>query len=161
MENWRPEEENIIKDIRNYFRPKKEQNYTAIKDVRKLFRLEQETKAINDRILRDVENLFEHNKGENCYKPERISNFWSNFWSKSYIEYESKSDRNKSLSVEEYLNKVRLYLKDIINNLKKSDSCKIQLTISNNFISSIDNDNIKKLITKKLMINDEADEIIK
>ena len=29
------------------------------------------------------------------------------------------------LSVEEYLNKIRPYLKDIINNLKKSDTRKI------------------------------------
>ena len=30
------------------------------------------------------------------------------------------------LSVEEYLDKTRTYLKDIINNLKKSDTSKIQ-----------------------------------
>ena len=46
----------------------------------------------------------------------RVSNFWSN----NYIEYESNSDRNKTLSVE-YLNKIRPYLKDM-NNLKKSDT---------------------------------------
>ena len=43
------------------------------------------------------------------------------------------------LSVDEYLNKIRTYLKDIINSLKKSDMWKIQLTIANNFISSRDN----------------------
>ena len=32
MKNLRPEEENIIKDIRNLFRLKIELNYTAIKD---------------------------------------------------------------------------------------------------------------------------------
>ena len=48
----------------------------------------------------------------------RINNFWSN----NYIEYESNSDKNKTLSVEEYLNKFRPCLKDIINNLKKSDT---------------------------------------
>ena len=37
-------------------------------------------------------------------------------------------------------NKFRPYLKDIINNLKKSGTCKIQLTIVNNVIPSIDND---------------------
>ena len=31
-----------------------------------------------------------------------------------------KGDRNKTSSVEEYLDKVRPYLKDVINNLKKS-----------------------------------------
>ena len=42
MENPRPEEENITKDIRN------------------VFRREKETKAIKDRILRNIKNLFEH-----------------------------------------------------------------------------------------------------
>ena len=43
------------------------------------------------------------------------------------------------LLVKEYLNKIRLYLKGSINNLKKYDTWKIQLTIAINFISSKDN----------------------
>ena len=62
MRNPRPEEENIIKDIRNHFRLKKELNYTAVKDIRNIFKLEKETEAIKDRILRDIKNLFEHEK---------------------------------------------------------------------------------------------------
>ena len=54
---------------------------------------------------------------ENYYKPVRVSIFWSN----NYIEYKSSGDANKTLSVEEYLNKIRPYLKDIIDNLKNSD----------------------------------------
>ena len=69
------------------------------------------------------------------YKLVRVINFWSN----NYIEYENNSNRNKTLSLEEYLNKIRPYLKDI-NNLKKSDKQKIQLAISINSISFIDND---------------------
>ena len=42
--------------------------------------------------------------------------------------------------MEEYLNKVRPYLKDIINDVTKSDSWKIQLTIAINVISSKNND---------------------
>ena len=76
MQSLSLEEENIIKDIRN------------------LFRLKKETKAIKDRILRDIENLFEHEKQEkNYYKPVRVSAFWSN----NYIEFESRGDRNKTL----------------------------------------------------------------
>ena len=41
------------------------------------------------------------------------------------------------VSVEEYLNKISSYLKYTINNFKKSDTWKIQLTIANNFISSL------------------------
>ena len=88
------------------------------------------------------------------------------FRSKSYIEYESNSsNRNKALPVEEYLNKIAPYLKGIINNLKKSDAWKIQLTIANNSIFSIDNDEQRLMHSKsgsiEIMINYEADEVIK
>ena len=53
------EEINIIKDIRNLFRLKKELNSTAIKDIRKLFRLGNETIA-QLKIHRDIKNVFEH-----------------------------------------------------------------------------------------------------
>ena len=50
----------------------------------------------------------------------------------------------------------------IINNLKKSDTWKIQLKIANNFISSIDNYKERvmhsKSDSKEIMINDETDE---
>ena len=81
------------------------------------------------------------------------------------MEYESNSDRNKTLSVEEYLNKIRTYLKDIINNLQKSDTWKIQFTIANNFISSIDNDEEHVIHSKydniEIMINDKVGEVMK
>ena len=64
-----------------------------------------------------------------------------------------------------YLNENRLYLKDIINNLKKSETWKIQLAIANNFISSIYNDEEHVMHSKsdniEIMINDEADEVTK
>ena len=60
MENPRPEEDKIIKDIRNIFRLEKELNYSAIIYIRNLFKLEKDTKAIKDRILRDIKNFFEH-----------------------------------------------------------------------------------------------------
>ena len=85
------EEENIIKDIGNLFRLKKQLNYTAIKDIRNLFRHEKETKIITNRTLRDIKNLFEHEEEENYYNPARGSNFWSS----NYIEYESNCDRIK------------------------------------------------------------------
>ena len=35
------------------------------------------------------------------------------------MEYESNSYRNKTLSVEEYLNKIRPYVQDVIDDLKR------------------------------------------
>ena len=47
-----------------------------------------------------------------------------------------------------------------MNNLKKSDTWKIQLTIANNFISSIDNDEEHVMHSKsdntEIMINDKV-----
>ena len=46
-----------------------------------------------------------HENEENYYKPLRVSNVWSN----NYIEYKTNSDRNKTISVQEYLNKIGSY----------------------------------------------------
>ena len=74
MENLNLEEENIIKDISHFFRIKEELNYTTIKDIRNLFRLGKETRAIKDRILGDIKNIFEHEE-ENHNNSIRISSF--------------------------------------------------------------------------------------
>ena len=105
MESLSLKEENIIKYKRNFFRLKTEQNYT---DIRIFFRLEKEIKAIEDRLLRDIKNVFEH-KEENYYKPVRVNNFWSN----NYVAYKSNGGRKKTISVEKYLDKMRPYLRDI------------------------------------------------
>ena len=100
MENSRPREEKIIKVIRN------------------IFRLKKQVKGIKYIVLRNIMNLSKHEEGENYYKPVRLNNFWSN----NYIEYKSNGDKNRIISVKEYLDKIRPYLKDIINELKKPDT---------------------------------------
>ena len=69
------------------------------------------------RTVRDIRKLFKHEK-EDHYKTVRIGKLWSDY----YIKYKSDGERNKTLSTEEYLNKVRPYLKDIIRYLKKYDT---------------------------------------
>ena len=55
-------------------------------------------------MLRDIMNLFEHKEyREDYYEPVIVNNYLSN----NYYEYTSKGDRNKTLSVEEYFNKIR------------------------------------------------------
>ena len=56
---------------------------------------------------------YEKEEGKYC-KSVRVNNFWSN----NYIEYKSNGDKNRMLSVEEYLDKIRPYLRNIINDLK-------------------------------------------
>ena len=112
--------------------------------------------------LENIKNLFEYEKEEeNNNKPVRVNNFLSN----NYIECESNGDRNKTLSVEEQLYKIRPYLRDIINVLKQSDTWKIQLTITINFISSKDDNDEGCVMHSKsdnieIMISNETDKII-
>ena len=62
-----------------------------IKDTRNFFRLKKEIKGITCIILRDIQNLFEHEEEENYYKSVRVKNFWSN----NSTEYKSIGDINK------------------------------------------------------------------
>ena len=62
--------------------------------------------------------------------------------------------------------KIISYLKDIKNNLKKSDTRKIQSALTNDSISSMDNDEEHVIHSKsddniEIMINDEQDEVVK
>ena len=107
----------------------------TIKEIKNLFQLENENKATEDIILRYIRNSFENEEEKIYYKPARVDKFWT----KNYIEYKINDDRNKKISWR-ISQKISLYLKDIINTLKNSDTWKIQLAISNTFIFSIDND---------------------
>ena len=65
MENTRPEEEKISKDIEN------------------LFRIKKENKGSKDVVLRSIKSLFEYKKEEeNHHKPAKVNNCWKN----NYIE---------------------------------------------------------------------------
>ena len=47
--------------------------------------------------------------------------------------YKNNGYKYKTISIKEYLDEIKPYLKDIINNLKKSDTWKIQSTKAINF----------------------------
>ena len=102
----REKEDNIIKDIKNLCRLRKAVDGSATKDIRNLFRRRKGNKTIKDKIIADIKAFEEE---DNYYKPIKIGNVWKNY----YIEYESNSDKSKSLSVKEYLIKIKLYLEDI------------------------------------------------
>ena len=65
-----------------------------------------------------------------CYKPIRVGNCWNS----NYIDYERNGDRNGNLSVKEYLNEIKPYLRDMITDLQKSCMWEVHLTIAINFI---------------------------
>ena len=83
----------------------------------------------------------------------------------NYIQYESKGDKGKNLSVKRYLKMIKPYLSDLMNNHKTpglakyhsgnkswleetSTEWKIRLTMAINFISSKDSDETRTMHTK-------------
>ena len=83
---------------------------------KKSFSTKNRIETIKDRVIRDIRVLFEQE--DYYYKAIRVDSFWNN----NYIEYESNDDRNKILSVKEYL-------RNIITDLQKSGTWKVQLLI--------------------------------
>ena len=63
------------------------------------------------------------------YKPAIVKSDYDN----NYIEYRSEGD--KLLTIEEYLDLVKPYLKELINDHQSKGEWKIQLTAQINFIS--------------------------
>ena len=134
------------------------------------------------RNIGDIRNLFNgvalNGIDENHYKPIRTKSAFNG----NYIEYESKGDKDKNLSPKEYLDMIRPYLSDIINNHKTPKNLrvhssnevidyetqfgewKIQLTMSINFISSKDSDETRNMHTKsdniEIMMGSETHDII-
>ena len=100
----------------------------------------------------------------------------------NYLEYESKGDKDKNLSPEEYLDMIRPYLSDIINDHKTPKKLKfhssngvadyetqfaewkIQLTMQINFISSKDSGETRTMYTNsrnvETMTSSETNDII-
>ena len=112
-----------------------------------------------DKILRDIRTVFESE--EIYYETIRICNAFSS----NYIEYESNRDKEKTLSIEDYLDKIEPYLNDLTDDLKTQGEWEIQLTMSSNFISSKDSKETrimhKTSDNVEIMISNETNEIIK
>ena len=83
-----------------------------IKDTKSLFRL-QIYKGIKGKIIRNIRTLFESDE-ENSYKSVSIGNAFNSF----YNEYESNGGKDKTQSIEEYLDEIRPCLSNTIKNLK-------------------------------------------
>ena len=64
--------------------------------------------------IRDVKDLFDLSIDEDYYKPIITKGSFNS----SYIQYESRGDKGKNLSIKQYLDTIRPYLSDIINNYK-------------------------------------------
>ena len=153
---------NLTELEKNLFKTKKYYNYDDI-----------EYKGIIN-----VRDLFNLSIDEDYYKPIIARGAFNS----SYIQYESRGNKGKNLSIKEYLNMIKPYLSDIINYHKThglvryhsdnktwveetSSKWKIQLTMAINFISCKDSDETRTMHTKifnvEIMMGSKTDEIIK
>ena len=87
--------------------------------------------------------MFEEINDYDYYKPILVKSSFN----EGYKEYESRGDKDKTLSIEQYLNKIIPYLKELINNHKAinngSNEWKIQLNMCIKFVSLIDTKDIR------------------
>ena len=112
----------MLKNIEKYFKNLK-------KDLNKI-------KKYHYNITSDILRLFNETSKEDYDEPIEIKSALDG----NYIEYKSRRDNNDNLLLEEYLNTIRPYLKDMIDNHKAHSEWKIQLVIKINFISSLGTD---------------------
>ena len=63
------------------------------------------------RRIKDIKDLFDLSIGKDYYKPMITKGSFNN----NYIQYESRGDKEKILTANEYLDIIRLYVQDIIN----------------------------------------------
>ena len=128
--------------------------------------------------IRDAKDLFDLSIDEDYYKPIITNSAFNN----NYIQYEFKGNKDKMLTINEYLDMIRPYLSDIINDNKTQGEWKIHLgniitehktlgewkihlTMAINFISSKEDSDETRTMRKKIdnieiMMCSETDEII-
>ena len=110
-----------FKKINNYENMSEDELLNAFKDL-KPFKDGKDIRKENqndDEIMRDLRFLYEQE--ENYYERRKTKSAFGG----NYLEYESNGDTSEVLSTEDYLNKIRPYLSDIID--KHEDEWKIQL----------------------------------
>ena len=126
-------EKGVLKNRERYFKKIK-------KDLNKI-------KIYQYNITSDISHLFNEITKENYYEPIEVKSAFDG----SHIQYESRGDSDDNLALEEYINIIRLYLRDMNNNYKAQGEWKIQLVMKINFISTPGADESREMYTKVIM----------
>ena len=78
------------------------------------------------------------------YEPKKVKSAFNG----NYVLYESKGDKDNKLALYEYIDIIRPYLKDMIDNHKARGEWKIQLTMRIIFASFMDTNETRVMHTK-------------
>ena len=118
----------MLESIEEYFKKLKE-GLSKLKRHRHNIIHDTEYKGIEE-----IEYLYNNINEEDYYEPIKIGHAFDD----NYIKYQSRGDKYSHLSLEKYLNIIRPYLRDMIDNHKALGECKIQLIMQIIFVSSLD-----------------------
>ena len=97
-----------------------------------------------DNITYGLDYLFNELNEEDYYKPTEVKSAFDG----SYLLYESRGDKDAKLALYEYFNKIKPYLKDMIDYYKSKGEWKIQITMRIICISFIDKNETQVMHTK-------------
>ena len=144
----------VLERIEEYFQKLKE-DLSKLKRHRDNIIHDTEYKGINE-----IQYLFNNIDEEDCYEPIKTVQAFDD----NYIKCESRGDRDSKLSLCDYLNIIRPYLRDMIDYNKALGEWKIQLIMRIIFLSSLDANEIHIMHTRsdniEFMSGTETDEVI-
>ena len=159
-----------IEHKENLSEAEKEGNYEYLRKLVTLLNNKEKYKYCNHNDLdyhgiRDIESLVDDVNNNDYYKPALVKSSFN----ENYKYYKSRGDKDKKLSVMQYLHKIIPYLRDIINDRKtnsnNSNEWKIQLNVPVIFISSNYTAEIRTIFVwsnnEEIRLGNETDDIIK
>ena len=97
-----------------------------------------------DNVIYGLDYLFNQVNEKDYYEPKEIKSAFDD----SYILYESGGDKDSKLALYEYFDKIKPYLKNMIDDYKSKGEWKIQITMKIIFISFIDKNETQVMHTK-------------
>ena len=113
-----------------------------------------------DNITYGLDYLFNELNEEDYYEPKEIKSAFDG----SYTLYESRGDKDNMLAIYEYFDKIKPYLKDMIDDYKTKGEWKIQLSMRIIFASFTDANETQTMYSQSdnvaIMIGIETDDII-
>ena len=113
-------QKNVLNSINRYLKK-------LNSDLRKL-------QKYQDNITYGLDYLFNEVNEEDYYEPKELRSAFDG----SYTLYESRADKDNMLAIYEYFDKIKPYLKDMIDDYKSKGEWKIQLVMRVIFVSFID-----------------------
>ena len=128
-------QKNVLKNIGRYL--KKLNN-----DLKKL-------NKYHDNIPYGLDYLLNEVNEEDYYEPREIKNAFGG----GYVLYQSRGDEDNMLVLYEYFNKIKPYLKDVINDYNSKGEWKIQIVMRIIFTSFIDKNETQVMHTKSDNVN--------